>query len=771
MNLQPSLLNELDDPTLSREERARLRCRMAGELEEAGNYEAARSAMGELWQRVGHRPQLKGLDQQTAAHVLLRAGVLTGWIGSSQQIEGAQETAKNLIGESLTIFEALRENEGVAEALTELSVCYWREGAYDEARLTLREALSRLSESDGKQKAVALLRSAMVELSATRYRDALRILSDAAPLFLATGSHALAGKYHGSIGIILDNLSEGEDREGLVDRALIEYTAASFHFEQAGHTYFQARVENNLGFLLFRNRRFAEAHEHLDRARRLFQGLRDSSGVAQVDDTRARALLAEGRNAEAEALARASVRTLEKGDERSVLATALMTQGTALARLGRYDESRLMLQHAIEVAHRAGAPDHAGLAALIIIEELGETLTANEMRNVYERADGLLADSQHPGTLLRLRRAVRRILAAERALRPSQRTREFSATPSFIYESEQAAELLRAARRVASTSGPVLITGEVGTGKQMLARLIHEWSERRGEFVAINCATLDPLLAEAQLFGELKGDHAEGAVKDHPGAARQAAGGTLFLEEISKLSLGNQGKLLRLIEYGQVYSVGALRPERVDTRIIAASDRPLKQEVAQGRFREDLFYRLQTFRLKIPPLRERPEDIPPLAERFIREMLERHDRRVTFRPDAIEALRRLPLRGNARELESLIERTVMTAARGSEITREQVETLRLRRTGDASLADAWEGCSLDREVSSYEANLIKRALEASRGSVTSAARLLGITHQGLAFILQGRQKELLSSRTPVRRRSKRTSSSGSPSGKSKRKRR
>jgi DNA-binding NtrC family response regulator len=767
MNLQSSLRNELDDPTLSRDERARLRCRMAGEMEEAGNYEAARSAMGELWQRIGHRPQLAGLDQRTAARVLLRAGALTGWIGSSQQIEDAQETAKNLIGESLTIFESLREKENVAEALTELSVCYWREGAYDEARLTLREALSRLSDNDSKQKAVVLLRIAMVELSATRYRDALRVLSDAAPLFLATGSHALEGKYHGSIGIILDNLSEGEDQEGLVDRALIEYTAASFHFEQAGHTYFQARVENNLGSLLFRNRRFAEAHEHLDRARRLFQGLKDSSGIAQVDDARARTLLAEGRNAEAEALARVSVRTLEKGDERSVLATALMTQGTALARLGRYDESRLTLQYAIKVAHRAGALDHAGLAALIIIEELGETLTASEMRNVYERADGLLANSQHPGTLLRLRRAVRHILAAERALRPDQRTHEFTATPNFIYKSEQVAELLSAARRVAGTYGPVLITGEVGTGKQMLARLIHEWSERPGEFVAVNCAALDPLLAEAQLFGERKGTRPGGSVEDYPGAARHAAGGTLFLEDISKLSISNQGKLLRLIEYGQVYPVGALRPERVDARIIVASDCPLKQEVARGHFREDLFYRLQTFRVKIPPLRERPEDIPPLAERFIREIIDRHDRRVTFRPDAIEAMRMLPLRGNARELKSLIERTVIMAARGSEITREQVETLRLRTTGEASLANAWDGCSLDREVSSYEAKLIKRALEAARGSVTSAARLLGITHQGLAFILQGRQKELLSARTPVRRRSK----SSSLSGKSKLKRR
>lgn len=772
MNLQTPLLSQLDNPALSRAERAHLRCEAARELEEAGNYEAARVAMGELWQRIGERPQLKGLDQRTAARVLLRAGVLTGWVGSSQQIEGAQETAKNLIGESLSVFEAAHEKENAAEALTELSVCYWREGAYDEARLTLQEALSRLKYNDGKQKAVTLLKSAMVELSATRYRDALRVLSDAAPLFLASSSHALAGKYHGCIGLILDNLSEGGDREGLSDRALIEYTAASFHFEQAGHTYFQARTENNLGFLLFRNGRFSEADEHLVRARRLFQGLKDSSGVAQVDDTRARTLLAEGRYAEAETLARAAVRTLEKGDERSVLAAALMTKGTALARQGRYDEARLTFQYAMEVAHRAGAPDDAGLAALFMIEELGESLTVSEMRHIYERADHLLANSQHPGTLLRLRRAVRRILAAERARNRGQEAKGFSATTNFVYKSARMGELLRAAHRVAGTSGPVLITGEVGTGKRMLARMMHDWSERQGEFVAVNCAALDPVLAEAQLFGVLK-DNGAGGVKDHPGAARRAAGGTLFLDEVAQLSLSNQGKLLRLIEYGKVYLVGSLQAERVDAQIIVASNRPLKQEVAQGRFREDLFYRLQSFNLKIPPLRERTEDIPLMAERFIREMLEQYGQRVTFRPDAIEAMRMLPLRGNARELKSLIERTVMMAPRGSEITREEVETLALRSTSEASLADAWKGCSLDREVSSYEANLIKRALDEAKGSVTSAARLLGITHQGLAFILQGRHKDLLSARTPVRprrRRSSSSSSSSSSSGKSKRKR-
>src|SRR5215210_2674504 len=134
MNLSNQLLHQIADKAISHNERARLRCQLAKQLEETGNYDAAREAMGELWRGVGHRPVLDDLEQATAAEVLLRAGVLTGWIGSSCQIEGAQETAKNLISESITIFEVLENTEKLADAQMELGYCYWREGAFNEAR-------------------------------------------------------------------------------------------------------------------------------------------------------------------------------------------------------------------------------------------------------------------------------------------------------------------------------------------------------------------------------------------------------------------------------------------------------------------------------------------------------------------------------------------------------------------------------------------------------------------------------------------------------------
>src|ERR1043165_3819294 len=378
MNLTNQLFHQIADPTLTNEERARLRCEAAKQLEEAGNYEAARESMGELWPGVGHRPIVEGLDERTAAEVILRAGVLTGWIGSCKQIEGAQEEAKNLISESRTRFETLGETEKIAEAQMELGYCYCRQGAFNDSRVWLREALTHLPADKGEEvnevRAVALLRLAIVEYTAKRLNDALRLYIEAAPLFERSTNHTIKGRFYIGFGITLKNLGIAERREDYRDRALIEFAAASYHFEQAGHSRYQAYVENNLGFLYGMIQKFPEAHEHLDRAQALFTSLKDKAHIAQVDDTRARVLLAEGRIAEAEKLARSAVQALEGGDQQFLLAEALNTHGITLSRLGRQQESQLTLQTAVEAAQNAGDSETAGVAALTIIEELGEHL-------------------------------------------------------------------------------------------------------------------------------------------------------------------------------------------------------------------------------------------------------------------------------------------------------------------------------------------------------------------------------------------------------------
>jgi two-component system chemotaxis response regulator CheY len=410
MNLTKETLHQIADPTLTPDKHAQLRCRIAKQLEELGNYEGACEALGELWQRVGERPVLEGLEQRTAAEVLLRAGVLTGWIGSVKQIEKAQETAKNLISESMRIFEALQDEERVAEAQIEIAFCYWREGAFDDARAIIGGTLNRLGNTDSEVRAIALLRSGIIERSAKRLNDALHIYITAAPIFEGCSDHVLKAKFHNEFAIVFNFLGAAEHREDYVDQALIEYTAASFHFEQAGHTRYQASVENNLGYLFSTIRRFAEAHEHLDCAQALFTTLKDSVHLAQVDNTRAEVLLAQGRVAEAERVVRSAVHILERGGEQSLLAESLTTHGTALARLGRHEQARASLHRAVEVAELAGDPESAGQAALSLIEESGEHLPAEELTAVYEHAAELLSRSQNVATLKRLAACARRVL-------------------------------------------------------------------------------------------------------------------------------------------------------------------------------------------------------------------------------------------------------------------------------------------------------------------------------------------------------------------------
>src|SRR5216684_5023280 len=182
MYLATAILHELDNPDLTRTERARLRCRLARQYEQAGEYETASEAMAELWRGVGARPALEGLDAETKALVLLRVGALTGWLGSAGQIAGSQEMAKDLISESLRAFEELGQRNKVGEARSDLARCYWRQGAYDEARVTLRLALDEFSESDAELKAIALLRLGEVERTSRRLTEALHIYESMASL-------------------------------------------------------------------------------------------------------------------------------------------------------------------------------------------------------------------------------------------------------------------------------------------------------------------------------------------------------------------------------------------------------------------------------------------------------------------------------------------------------------------------------------------------------------------------------------------------------------
>jgi tetratricopeptide (TPR) repeat protein len=294
-----------------------------------------------------------------------------------------------------------------------LAICYWREGGFEEARDTLTLAVKNNNNVHSEQRLKSLVTLGVFESSASRYQEAIRIYSDVAPLLKNNKNHLLRGVFHNQYALACKNLGTAEGRSDLTDRAFIEFAAAGYHFERAGHNRYLALVENNLGFLFLTANKPLEAHQHLNRARALFVKLRDKGRIAQVDETRAQAFLAQGLNSQAETTVRGSVRTLEEGDEATLLAEALITHGTALARLERFERSYAQLKRATEVAKQAGNEEKVGVASLTILENLAQYVPATSLRTFYRDAESCLATSQSPDIDERLGRCARKILEIE----------------------------------------------------------------------------------------------------------------------------------------------------------------------------------------------------------------------------------------------------------------------------------------------------------------------------------------------------------------------
>ena len=406
MKLTDHRLTQLDNPALSHEERILLRCRLAAEFINSEQYELARQALGELWQGVGHRPDIESLPPLIAAEVLLQCGVLSGWLGSIQNISGAQEQAKDLIYAALRSFRQQQQQVKVAQAWMELSLCYLRLGAHEQARETLDEALNQLVETEADLRGQILLRRALCESWTGRNHDALHILERAREFMAACGD-SLQGRWHAQLAKVFMRLAFTEQRAQRADyaeRAVDEYTAAINHYNQAGHERGAATNAHNLAFLLYKLGRYQQAHQHLDRARRVLSRLKDTVLLAQVDQTRARVYLAEQKYREANGVIAGVIQSLEKSRESALLADALTSQGIVWARLGVYDKSMSILRRAIDVAEAASALAHAGHAALSLIEEHGaRRLNPTELYNIYRRADRLLKSTPDAEVIARLR--------------------------------------------------------------------------------------------------------------------------------------------------------------------------------------------------------------------------------------------------------------------------------------------------------------------------------------------------------------------------------
>jgi two-component system, NtrC family, response regulator HupR/HoxA len=318
--------------------------------------------------------------------------------------------------------------------------------------------------------------------------------------------------------------------------------------------------------------------------------------------------------------------------------------------------------------------------------------------------------------------------------RTLQETYEFD---KLVFISDKMAEVCNTARKAASTNLPVLLIGETGTGKELLAKAIHLFSVRRNQiFLAQNCGAIAEELLLSELFGHKRGAFT-GAISDRLGLFVAADNGTVFLDEISEISPSVQASLLRFLEDGEVKAIGSDRTKPTNLRIVAASNRSISKLVEEGKFRRDLYYRLKGFQITIPPLRERPEDIPILTDYLIRKYCDAFNRRIPgVAMQAQQKLRSYAFPGNVRELENEIRRTVATVENGEFITLQHLsaEIAQARPRIDRSHAQpaVLDGQTLKERVEHLEATLVIAALERHRGNHTRAAGELGLSRVGLS---------------------------------------
>jgi two-component system response regulator AtoC len=280
----------------------------------------------------------------------------------------------------------------------------------------------------------------------------------------------------------------------------------------------------------------------------------------------------------------------------------------------------------------------------------------------------------------------------------------------------------------------VLITGESGTGKELVARALHYNSDRsQNPFIAVNCGAIPENLLESELFGHAKGAFTD-AIRTKKGLFEEADGGTLFLDEIGELPGQLQVKLLRVLQEGEIRRIGESKPIQIDVRIVAATVKDLQKEVNEGRFREDLFYRLNVLPLHIPPLRERREDIPLLVHHFIRKYNQAMNKNVKdLDHRAMETLMGYKWYGNVRELENTIERAIVLSEKNNIESDSLPAEIQGYKQGSQADTLPDEEYSIKKASKSLETNLIKKALKKMKGNHTHAARLLEISHRALLY--------------------------------------
>ncbi len=338
-----------------------------------------------------------------------------------------------------------------------------------------------------------------------------------------------------------------------------------------------------------------------------------------------------------------------------------------------------------------------------------------------------------------MRRLIRAAVQRDHEVTIPREVRSDLATDYIVGDSRGILEICKTVGRVANRKITVLIHGESGTGKELIARAIHYNSERKARpFITVNCGALTDTLLESELFGHVKGSFT-GAIVDKKGLFEAANGGTFFLDEISETSKPFQIKLLRVLQEEKVKRVGDTKDIQADVRIIAATNQDLAKVIKEGRFREDLFYRLNVISIHVPPLRERREDITKLAEYFLKKYHRRDGDPVKFTQEAMDTIVRYDWPGNVRELENVVERAVAMES-GEAVTAESLPPAVVQGRPDiehqaAPLALPAEGINLEKVLADMERSYLDKALESARGNRQEAARILGLSMRSFRYRL------------------------------------